>query len=142
MRRTIRLQRGLDTCGRIALLASRNKVAWTAGTALLALAKIVENLELGHNIIHGQWDWMNDPEIHSGEWEWIPSARACNGSARDNYVHHKYTNIIGVDDDVGYGLLRGSTRDQHGHALDAWFNSVYNLLLANTFLVGCGFAPP
>ncbi len=131
VRRTIRLQRGLDTCGRIALLASRNKVAWTAGTALLALAKIVENLELGHNIIHGQWDWMNDPEIHSGEWEWDTICPSAQWKRSHNFVHHKYTNIVGMDDDVGYGLLR-VTRDQRWHA---WMlgNSFYNLLLATLF---------
>jgi hypothetical protein len=53
VRSTIQLQRGLVAGGRIALLASRNKVAWIAGTALLAIAKIIENLELGHNITHG-----------------------------------------------------------------------------------------
>ena len=33
-------------------------------------SKIIENMELGHNVSHGQWDWMNDPEIHSTSWEW------------------------------------------------------------------------
>jgi fatty acid desaturase len=70
VRSTIQLQRGLVAGGRIALLASSNKVAWIAGTALLAITKIIENLELGHNITHGPWDLMNDPEIHSTEWEW------------------------------------------------------------------------
>ena len=27
-------------------------------------------MEIGHNVGHGQWDWMNDPEIHSNTWEW------------------------------------------------------------------------
>jgi len=22
-------------------------------------------MELGHNILHGQWDWMRDPEIYA-----------------------------------------------------------------------------
>ncbi len=70
VRRTIQVQRAFVVGGRIALLASRNKVAWVSGTALLGIAKIIENLELGHNIMHGQWDWLNDPEIHSTEWEW------------------------------------------------------------------------
>ena len=61
VRRTIQLQRALAAGGRIALFASKNKVAWLAGTAMLATAKIIENMELGHNITHGQWDWMNDP---------------------------------------------------------------------------------
>ena len=33
-------------------------------------AKIIENMEIGHNVMHGQWDWMRDPEIHSSTWEW------------------------------------------------------------------------
>ena len=37
---------------------------------MLSVAKILENMELGHNIMHGQWDWMRDPEIHSTTWEW------------------------------------------------------------------------
>ena len=112
VRRTIQLQRALATGGRIALMASRNKVAWVAGTAMLATAKIIENMELGHNITHGQWDWMNDPEIHSTEWEWDTTSPSVQWKKSHNFVHHKYTNIVGMDDDVGYGLLR-VTRDQH-----------------------------
>ena len=35
-----------------------------------SVAKILENMEIGHNILHGQWDWMRDPKIHSTTWEW------------------------------------------------------------------------
>lgn len=66
----IRLQRGTEVAARITLLFSGNKAAWWAGTSLLTLSKILENLEIGHNVLHGQWDWMNDPEIHSTTWEW------------------------------------------------------------------------
>jgi NADPH-dependent stearoyl-CoA 9-desaturase len=41
-----------------------------ARNTALAVAKSIENMELGHKICHGQWDWMNDPEIHSSTWEW------------------------------------------------------------------------
>ena len=51
-------------------LRQQGKLGWTVGTAALFTAKCIENMELGHNIIHGQWDWMNDPEIHSNTWEW------------------------------------------------------------------------
>ena len=34
------------------------------------VAKILENMEIGHNVLHGQWDWMRDPKIHSTTWEW------------------------------------------------------------------------
>ncbi len=131
VRRTIQLQRALAAGGRIALLASRNKVAWVAGTVMLAAAKIIENMELGHNITHGQWDWMNDPEIHSTEWEWDTTSPSVQWKKSHNFVHHKYTNIVGMDDDVGYGLLR-VTRDQRW---DKWNigNPVYNLLLGTLF---------
>ena len=77
----------------------------------LGVAKIVENMEIGHNVMHGQWDWMNDPEIHSSTWEWDMSGASKHWRFTHNFMHHKYTNILGMDDDVGYGMLR-VTRDQ------------------------------
>ena len=69
IRNTIRFQRGLEMAARALLItSSRNRTAWTIGAGALGVSKIVENMELGHNIMHGQWDWMNDPEIHSTTW--------------------------------------------------------------------------
>jgi NADPH-dependent stearoyl-CoA 9-desaturase len=131
IRRTIQLQRALAAGGRIALFASRNKIAWVAGTGMLAAAKIIENMELGHNIIHGQWDWMNDPEIHSTEWEWDTTSPSVHWKKSHNFIHHKYTNVVGLDDDIGYGIMR-LTRDQRWQR---WMigNPVYNLLLGTLF---------
>ena len=70
IRRTIAAQRALDVAGRLMLAGSSKRSAWWAGTVTLGLAKIVENMEIGHNVMHGQWNWMNDPEIHSSTWEW------------------------------------------------------------------------
>ena len=66
----IEMQRRLIVGGRVVLFASRSTPAWLAGTALLSMAKILENMEIGHNVMHGQWDWMNDPHIHSNSWDW------------------------------------------------------------------------
>jgi fatty acid desaturase len=68
--RTITFQRALDVGARLLIAVSRSKTGWLAGTAALAFAKSVENMEISHNVGHGQWDWMNDPEIHSTTWEW------------------------------------------------------------------------
>ena len=70
IRRTIAAQRALDLVGRLMLAGSSKRSAWWAGTVTLGLAKIIENMEIGHNVMHGQWNWMNDPEIHSTTWEW------------------------------------------------------------------------
>ena len=70
IQRAIAFQRCLDVAARLVIAGSRNKAGWVLGTTALAVAKSIENMELGHNICHGQWDWMNDPEIHSSTWEW------------------------------------------------------------------------
>ena len=54
----------------VVLLFSNRRPLWLLGTALLGAGKIIENMELGHNVMHGQWDWLNDPEVHSTTWEW------------------------------------------------------------------------
>jgi linoleoyl-CoA desaturase len=131
IRRAIQLQRGLVVGARVALMASRNRYAWLAGTGMLAAGKIIENMELGHNITHGQWDWMNDPEIHSTEWEWDTTSPSVHWKKSHNFIHHKYTNVVDMDDDVGYGIMR-VTRDERWAP---WMlgNPLYNFLLGTLF---------
>ncbi|MBS4729066.1 fatty acid desaturase [Mycobacterium sp. SM1] len=126
IRRTIAAQRALEVTGRVLLAAGSRRLAWWAGAVTLGVAKIIENMEIGHNVMHGQWDWMNDPEIHSSTWEWDNLGAAKHWRYTHNFVHHKYTNILGMDDDVGYGLLR-VTRDQRWkrhHLLNLLFNTI------------------
>ncbi|MDI3314850.1 MAG: fatty acid desaturase [Mycobacterium sp.] len=131
IRRTIAAQRALEVTGRVLLTAGSRRLAWWAGAVTLGVAKIIENMEIGHNVMHGQWDWMNDPEIHSSTWEWDNLGASKHWRYSHNFVHHKYTNILGMDDDVGYGLLR-VTRDQRWkrHHL---FNLLFNTILAIGF---------
>ncbi|CQA10805.1 Putative linoleoyl-CoA desaturase [Mycobacteroides abscessus subsp. abscessus] len=113
------------------LAASTKRAAWWAGTVTLAVAKIIENMEIGHNVLHGQWDWMNDPEIHSSTWEWDMAGAAKHWRITHNVEHHKYTNILDLDDDVGYGLLR-VTRDESWKIRNL-FNIPFNFMLAAGF---------
>lgn len=80
--------------------------AWLAGTTLLGIAKILENMELAHNVMHGQYDWMNDPALQGKSYEWDTVGTSDNWRKTHNFKHHTYTNVKGMDDDVGYGLLR------------------------------------
>ena len=102
IRKVVKAQRGLEGAGRAALLVSLFPPAWLAGTTALAVAKVLENMELGHNVMHGQWDWMRDPEIHSTTWEWDNVSAAEGWKKSHNYEHHTYTNIVGKDRDLGY----------------------------------------
>ena len=139
IRRTIAAQRTLELAARIILAASSMRSAWWAGAITLAVAKIVENMEIGHNVMHGQWDWMNDPEIHSSTWEWDMSGASKHWRFTHNFQHHTYTNILGMDDDVGYGVLR-VTRDQRWTPLNLG-NLLYNSVLAIGFEWGIGLQP-
>jgi fatty acid desaturase len=139
IRRTIAAQRTLEVAGRVILAASSKSSAWWAGAITLGVAKIVENMEIGHNVLHGQWDWMNDPEIHSSTWEWDMGAASKHWRFTHNFQHHTYTNILGMDDDVGYGVLR-VTRDQRWTPFNLG-NLLYNTILAIGFEWGIGLQP-
>ncbi|MFB1295194.1 fatty acid desaturase [Mycobacterium sp. pW049] len=136
IRRTIAFQRALEVAGRLMLAGSSSRKFWWAGTTTLGVAKIIENMEIGHNVMHGQWDWMNDPEIHSSSWEWDMSGASKHWRFTHNFMHHKYTNILGMDDDVGYGVIR-VTRDQRWTPMNL-LNLFFNTLLAAGFEWGVG----
>lgn len=92
--------------GRALLMLGWFPPTWLLGTALLGLGKILENMELGHNVMHGQYDWMNDPELSGRSYEWDIVGPADFWRHTHNHVHHTYTNVLGMDDDVGYGVVR------------------------------------
>ncbi len=127
----ITVQRGLEAGGRAALTVSLLPPAWLAGTGMLATAKILENMELGHNILHGQWDWMGDPAVHSTTWEWDFPSPAEAWKHTHNHLHHTYTNVAGRDRDLGYTILRMSP-DQRWHPAHL-LQPLYAALLAPVF---------
>jgi fatty acid desaturase len=127
----IEMQRRLAVLGRVELLFSRYRVARILGTASLSAAKILENMEIGHNVMHGQWDWMNDPRIHSSTWDWDTASTAEAWKHSHNYVHHTFTNIRGKDKDLGYEIMR---IDPHQSWHPVYLaQPLYNLLLAALF---------
>ena len=127
----IAAQRQLLAASRVLLLGSTSKPAWVAGTACLGIAKILENMEIGHNVMHGQWDWMNDPEIQTSVWDWDTASTAQSWKHSHNYVHHTYTNIRGKDKDLGYEIMRIDPRQKwHPIYLAQPF---YNVLLMAFF---------
>lgn len=119
--RLIKVQRSMALLGRIAIYAGlfflpawpHVLASWWAvlaisggGAVLLGLAKILENMEIAHNVLHAQWDWMDDPEIQSNTWEWDTMSRSDRWMQSHNVVHHTWTNVLDKDLDVGYGIMR------------------------------------
>ena len=106
IRSVITAQRRIELISRGVLLFSLFPPAWVAGTAGLSVSKILENMEIGHNVMHGQWDWMRDPTIHSTAWEWDNASPSSMWKHSHNQVHHTFTNVLGRDNDLGYGIMR------------------------------------
>ncbi len=132
--KVIRAQRGLEVAGRGLLFLGFLPPAWVGGTAALALSKILDNMEIGHNVMHGQYDWMNDPRLDGKSFEWDTACPSDQWRYSHNYMHHTYTNIVGKDRDIGYGILRMSEEQPwHPYYLG---NPLYAALLATFFQYG------
>jgi linoleoyl-CoA desaturase len=131
IRSVIRAHRQLVIAARAMLTRSDRKALWVLGTTALSLAKILENMEIGHNVMHGQWDWMNDPDINSRTWDWDTASPADAWRHSHNYEHHTFTNIRGKDRDLGYDIMRVDPQQKWNPVY--LFQPLYNLLLMGFF---------
>ena len=104
--RVVRTQRRLELAGRGLMFLGFLPPAWLAGVAALSASKILDNMEIGHNVMHGQYDWMRDEMLHSASFEWDNVCPSDQWRHSHNYMHHTYTNILDLDRDIGYGILR------------------------------------
>ncbi|HYB24337.1 MAG TPA: fatty acid desaturase, partial [Solirubrobacteraceae bacterium] len=130
----IRAQRGLEVAGRGLLFLGLLPPAWIGGTAALSLSKILDNMEIGHNVMHGQYDWTGDARLNGKTFEWDTACPGEQWRHSHNYMHHTHTNIVGKDRDIGYGILRMSERQPwHPYYLA---NPIYAALLATFFQYG------
>ncbi len=132
--KVIRVQRGLEVAGRSLLFVGFLPPAWVAGTAALSLSKILDNMEIGHNVMHGQYDWMNDPRLDGKTFEWDTACPAEQWRHSHNYMHHTYTNIVGKDRDIGYAVVRVS--EEQPWRPSSLGNPLYAALLATFFQYG------
>ncbi|WP_152205151.1 fatty acid desaturase family protein [Marinobacter changyiensis] len=136
IRRIIRLHRGLEVGGRALMPLGFIPPVFAAAVASLGLSKIIENMEIGHNVMHGQYDWMNDPALHSQTYEWDNTCTGDSWRRTHNYEHHTFTNIIGKDRDYGYALLRLSDDEKWKPAHSLQF--INYVLLSVFFQWGVG----
>ncbi|MBB3035827.1 acyl-CoA desaturase [Hoyosella altamirensis] len=107
----IKAQRALEVAGRGLMYVLP---AWPLAVTSLGLAKILDNMEIGHNVMHGQYDWMKEKGLNSRVFEWDNVCPADQWRHSHNYMHHTFTNILDMDRDIGYGILR-MDKDQKWH---------------------------
>ena len=139
IRRVYAAVRYTGLAGRTLLLAGWLPPFWLLGTTLLATSKILENMEVGHNVIHGQYDWMNDPNFDGDSYEWDTVGTSKNWRYTHNFRHHTYTNVQHMDHDIGYDIIRiFPEQDWHPvHLLQPF----YSALLCLYFQWGVGIQP-
>ena len=109
IRNVRRVKQALEVSGRTLIHVSLDPVTFGVGVVGLALSKILENMELGHNVMHGQYDFMGDAAFDSKTYEWDIVGTAKTWKKAHNVTHHTYTNVLGKDDDFGYAVFRLSS---------------------------------
>ena len=124
IRNVVKAQRAFEVAGRALFYLPP---AWPLAVASLSISKIIDNMEIGHNVMHGQYDWMGDPGLNSRMFEWDNVCPSEQWKYSHNYIHHTFTNIVGKDRDIGYGILRMDP-DQKWHPYYLG-NPVYAFLL-------------
>src|SRR6478609_691395 len=134
IRNVIKAQRGLEIGGRALLFAGFLPPAWVGGTAALALSKILDNMEIGHNVMHGQYDFLQDPAFQGTTFEWDTACPGDQWRHSHNYRHHTFTNVVGEDRDIGYAVIR-IDEGKPWKPKDLG-NPLYALLLATFFQYG------
>jgi NADPH-dependent stearoyl-CoA 9-desaturase len=136
IRQIVRIQRATEAAGRAMLAFGLDPVSWIVGVGALATSKVLENMEIGHNVLHGQWDWMNDPSLESTTYEWDITNAPEDWKRSHNLRHHTWTNVLGLDEDFGYNIFRltGEQRWTPSHALQLLWNATLSL----TFQWGIG----
>ncbi|MCW4356036.1 acyl-CoA desaturase [Hoyosella sp. YIM 151337] len=135
IRGVVSLQKKLEVAGRGLLFLGFLPPAWLGGVAALSLSKIIDNMEIGHNVMHGQYDWMQDPALTSKNFEWDNTIHGDSWLYTHNYIHHTFTNVVGKDHDAtGYGVMR-VTDETPWHPI--WLlNPVFAALLQTLFQWG------
>ncbi|BDA77387.1 linoleoyl-CoA desaturase [Leptospira kobayashii] len=106
IKRVHKAYRYTEILGRGLIHFSFEPITFGIGTLLLAGSKILNNMEIGHNVMHGQYDWMNDPRFNSRTFEWDIVSDSKQWKFYHNYMHHTFTNVLGKDHDYGYNFTR------------------------------------
>jgi len=136
IRKMIHTCRASEITGRALLHFGIGPVSWVTGVLALANAKVLDNMEIGHNVMHGQYDWTGDPRLNSQTFKWDIACDEEQWRHSHNVNHHTHTNILGKDRDFGYSLLRLSSEQKWKprHLLQP----LANLILALGFQYGVG----
>ena len=86
-------------------------ISFVLGTGFLFLHRNLESIEIGHNVLHGQYDYFAEiPEFHSKNFRWKSPIDEEGWRREHNNMHHVFTNVYAKDPDLTHGILRTNDR--------------------------------
>ncbi len=102
-----KLSRSSEILGRFLIHISIDPVTWWLGVVSLGMHRQLETAEIGHSALHGVWDGLKGAEPwDSKKFKWATPVDEDSWKKEHNILHHQYTNIVGSDPDLNYGVLR------------------------------------
>jgi Fatty acid desaturase len=104
LRRTSRLA---ELAGRGLLWFGPGPLTFVLGVGFLWLHRNLESIEIGHNVLHGQYDYFPEiPQFHAHNFKWKAPVDEEGWRREHNGLHHVHTNVYEKDPDLNHGILR------------------------------------
>jgi len=145
IRRVRRNSRLAEFAGRGLLWFGRGPLSFIAGTGLVWLHRNLEAIEIGHNVLHGQYDYFPEiPEFHAHNFKWKAPIDEEGWRREHNAMHHVHTNVYEKDPDLNHGLLRTNAQTpwnpSHRWQVPLYMFGVYPTMLYRFNGQNLGFA--
>lgn len=106
-----RKSRICELIGRGLLWISPEPLTFCLGVGFVWLHRNLEAIEIGHNVLHGQYDYFPEiPQFHSHNFKWKAPIDEEGWRREHNAQHHVYTNVYEMDPDLNHGVLRTNDR--------------------------------
>lgn len=102
-----RKSRLFEALGRGLLWVGPGPISFAAGVFFVWLHRNIESIEIGHNVLHGQYDYFPEiPQFHAHHFKWKAPVDEEGWRREHNALHHVYTNVYEKDPDLNHGFLR------------------------------------
>jgi fatty acid desaturase len=96
-----------ELVGRGLLWFSPEPITFSLGVGFLWLHRNLEAIEIGHNVLHGQYDYFPEiPQFHAHNFKWKAPVDEEGWRREHNGLHHVHTNVYDKDPDLNHGILR------------------------------------
>lgn len=127
IRRLNGFSRGMEVVGRVLIHFSIEPISFLAGVGTLWIHKQLQAIEIGHTVLHGVYDNMEESgRFNSKKFIWDAPIDEAAWRHGHNVEHHHFTNVAGKDPDMTFGPARLTELTPH-----KWFHHLqFPFLLA------------